>query len=212
MDTNELIKALVADTRRPSPSPSLVWWSAVAFAGALAAAIVLVTLGPRPDIAAALETPRVLLKFAFGLTLAASAFGLVRALSQPGGTWRGALPYLAAAPLLLAASVVLELVLMPPDTWATRMMGANNLACLTFILLIGLGPLAILLVALRHGAPTRQTFAGAIAGLLAGGIAAIFYAVHCQDDSPLFVATWYTIAIAGLALIGAAGANRFARW
>jgi hypothetical protein len=47
---------------------------------------------------------------------------------------------------------------------------------------------------------------------VAGGIAATFYAAQCTDDSPLFVATWYTIAIAGLALIGAATADRFAHW
>jgi hypothetical protein len=67
-------------------------------------------------------------------------------------------------------------------------------------------------MALRRGAPAKPAAAGAVAGMLAGGIAATFYAAHCTDDSPLFVATWYTIAIAGLALAGAAGARRFARW
>ena len=84
--------------------------------------------------------------------------------------------------------------------------------CLTFIPLIGIGPLALLLIALRHGATSHPALGGAVAGLAAGGIAATFYAAHCTDDSPLFVATWYTIAIAILALIGAIGARRFARW
>jgi hypothetical protein len=65
---------------------------------------------------------------------------------------------------------------------------------------------------LRHGAPSRPTLAGAVAGLAAGGLAATFYAAHCTDDSPLFVATWYTIAIAVLTLLGALGASRIARW
>jgi hypothetical protein len=56
------------------------------------------------------------------------------------------------------------------------------------------------------------TWRSRIAWAAAGGIAASFYAVHCTDDSPLFVATWYTIAIAGLALVGAAAADRLARW
>ncbi|MFC6491272.1 NrsF family protein, partial [Nitratireductor sp. GCM10026969] len=54
--------------------------------------------------------------------------------------------------------------------------------------------------------------AGAAAGLLAGGLAATFYAAHCTDDSPLFVAVWYTIAVAMLALVGAAIGSRLARW
>jgi hypothetical protein len=78
--------------------------------------------------------------------------------------------------------------------------------------LIGLGPLAVFLAALRHGAPTRPRLAGAVAGLLAGGIAATFYAAHCTDDSPLFVATWYSIAIAGLVALGAICGRRVARW
>ncbi|MDP9812958.1 hypothetical protein J2W42_005829 [Rhizobium tibeticum] len=49
-------------------------------------------------------------------------------------------------------------------------------------------------------------------GLLAGSIAATFYAAQCTDDSPLFVATWYTIAIVTLAVIGAIGADLFAQW
>ena len=55
-------------------------------------------------------------------------------------------------------------------------------------------------------------FAGFCAGLLAGGIAATFYAANCTDDSPLFVATWYPLAIGLLALLGAVLGGRFARW
>ena len=135
------------------------------------------------------------------ITLAASAFGVARSLSRPGDAWREAMPYLAAAPALIAIAVVAELFLLPPDAWSAKLIGDNSMACLTSIPLIGIGPLAIFLLALRHGAPTRPALAGAVAGLLAGGIAATFYAAQCTDDSPLFVATWYTIAIAGLALL-----------
>lgn len=212
MDTNELIEALAADARQPAASLSSVWWGAAGLAIILAAAVFFATLGPRPDIAIAAETPRFLLKFVVTITLAVSAFGLARALSRPDETWRKALPYLASAPLFIAMAIVAELFLLPPGTWPARLIGTNSMACLTFISLIGLGPLFIFLLALRHGAPTRPALAGAVTGVLAGAIAATFYAAHCTDDSPLFVATWYTMAIAGLALVGAAGASRFARW
>jgi hypothetical protein len=54
--------------------------------------------------------------------------------------------------------------------------------------------------------------AGAAAGLLAGALSATFYAAHCTDDSPLFVAVWYSLAIAILAARGAIAAPRLARW
>jgi hypothetical protein len=212
MDTTKLIKILAADTRPRAASLSSVWWGAAGLAIALAAAVFFAMLGPRPDIAAATETPRFLFKFVVTMTLAVSAFGVARALSRPSEIWRKAMPYLAAAPVLIAMAVIVEIVALPPDTWSGKLVGTNSIACLTYIPLIGIGPLAIFLLALRHGAPTRPVLAGAVAGLLAGGIAATFYAAQCTDDSPLFVATWYTIAIAGLALIGAATADRFARW
>lgn len=212
MDTSELIRTLAADARQPSPSLAALWWAAVATAVALAAVLFLVLLGPRPDIGAAVETPRFLFKFVFTITLAASAFAGVRVLSHPGDDWRKAVFYLAAAPALLAMAVLLELLALPAGSWRTAMIGTNSIACLTYIPLMGLAPLALFLQILRHGAPTRPAFAGAVAGLLAGGIAATFYAAQCTDDSPLFVATWYTIAILGLALLGAAGAARLVRW
>ncbi|HUI21148.1 MAG TPA: NrsF family protein, partial [Methylocella sp.] len=58
----------------------------------------------------------------------------------------------------------------------------------------------------------RPALAGAAAGLLAGAIGAAFYATHCPDDSPLFVATWYTLAIAFVTAIGAIAGARLLRW
>ena len=68
------------------------------------------------------------------------------------------------------------------------------------------------LTALRHGAPTRPVLAGAVAGLLSGGLAAALYASHCTDDSPLFVATWYSLAIAIVTVAGMLAGSKVLRW
>lgn len=212
METDELIKALAADTRRSGMPMNVAWSGAVLAAVALAAIVFFILLGARPDIANAAQTVRFLFKFVVTIALAAGAFGLLHDLSRPDADARWSLPHLAVAPALLAAGIVAELIGSSPGTWSARLVGTNSLVCLTFIPSIGIAPLALLLLALRHGAPSRPAFAGAMAGLTAGGIAATFYAAHCTDDSPLFVATWYTIAIATLTLLGAVGAYRFARW
>jgi hypothetical protein len=212
MDTSEFIKALAADTRRTLISLPAMWWVAVAMAISIAAVVFFAMLGLRPDIAAAAETVRFPFKLLVTITLAVSAFGCVRALSRPGVSSHRAVACLAAAPALIALAVVAELFALPPNTWSATMIGTNSIVCLTYIPLIGLGPLAILLLALRHGAPTRPGLAGAVAGLLAGGIAATFYAAQCNNDSPLFVAVWYTLAISSLAVLGAVSARRFVRW
>jgi hypothetical protein len=57
-----------------------------------------------------------------------------------------------------------------------------------------------------------SALAGAVAGLLSAGLAATFYASHCTDDSPLFVATWYTIATALVTAIGALAGSKVLRF
>jgi hypothetical protein len=75
-----------------------------------------------------------------------------------------------------------------------------------------LAPLAILIAVLRGGATTAPVRTGALAGLLAGAIGAVFYAAHCPDDSPFFVACWYTIAIGAVTILGALAGGRLLRW
>jgi hypothetical protein len=48
--------------------------------------------------------------------------------------------------------------------------------------------------------------------MLSAGLAATLYAAQCTDDSPLFVATWYTIATAMVAAIGALAGSRLLRF
>lgn len=193
------------------PLPA-AWWAAAGLAIALSAAAFFAMLGPRPDIATAAETYRFLFKFVITITLAASAFGCVRALSRPGVPSHKTIACLSAAPAFIAIAVAVELFTLPPGAWLAAMAGTNSMACLTYITLIGIGPLAIFLRTLHYCAPTKPALAGAVAGLLAGGIAATFYAAQCPNDSPLFVATWYTIAIAILAILGSVGARRMVRW
>lgn len=212
MKTDELIRALNADTGYRGPSLATTWtWAAFA-ATVLAALVFQVLLGPRPDIAEAAETVRFLFKFLATLALAGSALFLVMRLSRPGASLALPLGLMLIAPIVLAAAVGLELLALPPDVWRANWIGTNSAVCLTFIPLIGLPPLAVFIAALRQSAPTRPGLAGAVAGLLAGGVSATFYAAHCDNDSPLFVATWYPLATAMLVAAGFAAGRLFARW
>jgi hypothetical protein len=94
----------------------------------------------------------------------------------------------------------------------TRLVGKNSWICMTAIPALSLPLLAGALIGLRHGAPARPAVAGAIAGLLSAGLAATLYASHCTDDSPLFVAAWYTIATALVTAIGALAGAKLLRY
>ncbi|MBN9232208.1 MULTISPECIES: NrsF family protein [Phyllobacteriaceae] len=212
MKTNELIKALNADSKMTAMPSHSVWRVALMIAVPVAAAVFFATIGPRPDFMLAAQTMRFLFKFVFTATLAVSAFLALRALSMPGIATGRVTRWLLAAPLLMAAAIAVELFLVPSGDWGRRLIGTNWAICLTFIPLIGLGPLAVFIAALKHAAPTRPVLTGAVAGILAGGLAATFYAAHCTDDSPLFVATWYTLAIAALSGLGSLIGRFYLRW
>ena len=88
MQTDNLIHTLAADAGRSSVSPDRVWWAVLGLAALLAGAAFLLTLGPRPDIAAAAATIRFPFKFVVTLTLAVTAFALIRHLARPGAAAR----------------------------------------------------------------------------------------------------------------------------
>lgn len=212
MKTDDLILAITADPvirRRPIRQSVLI-----ALAASLPVALILfwVLLGPRPDIASALETYRFPLKFVVTVSLAASALGLALRLAVPGAETSHSARWLIVAPLILLLAVVVELTVVPMPDWPARWLGRNWLLCLAYIPLLSLAPLVALLAALRSGAPSNPALAGAVAGLAAGAVGATFYAAHCPDDSPLFVATWYALAIAAVTVAGAFLGARLLRW
>jgi hypothetical protein len=210
--TDDLVRTLVADQAAPAASIERRLAAASAVSFAVSAVAFWLTLGLRDDFVEALATVRFDLKFVETLLLAATAAFLVLRLARPGAHARGAALAMLAAPVLLAAAVAGELIAVPPAQWSSKLVGSNSLVCLTAIPLLALPPLAGALYALRQGAPTRPALAGAVAGLLAGGFAATLYAAQCTDDSPLFVATWYGIAIAAVAVIGALAGRKLLRW
>jgi hypothetical protein len=212
MDTQSLIRALSQDAAAGAARLDRRLTLGLALAAGLAAIVWFVLLGPRQDIAEALATVRFPFKFVVTLALAGTAALAWRRTARPGAPLGTVAPLLLAAPALVAAGVVMELFAIPEGERMARLIGTNATVCLTFIPLIGALPLAALLAALRNGAPTRPTLAGAFCGLAAGGLAATFYAAHCIDDSPLFVATWYTIAIGMLTLAGALAGRFLLRW
>lgn len=212
MKTDQLIAALAADAKSSEMPIGRALLLAVT-AGAVGAVLLFfVSIGPRPDLAAALETPRFLFKWVVTLTLFASAAGLVWHLARPGAVPSAWVTALVAAPLLLALASLIELARVPASAWAMEAVGKNSLVCMVLIPILSAAPLVAVILALRYGATTRPVLAGGAAGLLAAGIGTTLYATHCQDDSPLFLAVWYVIAVAIVTLLGALLGGRLLRW
>jgi hypothetical protein len=209
--TEEFIKALASD-RVQAPAPGRVLARDLACGGAVAFVGFLLGLGLRPDLANALASPRFVLKPVLTLILFIAAVAVLLRLARPGADFHRRSRGLLVAPLILLVAVVVELVRQPQAQWAAYAVGTNRFWCLTMIPLLALVPLACTLHALRQAAPTRPRITGAVAGLAAGALAATFYALHCPDDSPLFVAIWYVLALGVVTAVGALGGSRLLRW
>jgi hypothetical protein len=211
METDDLIRTLAADNDwRATPTGSVLLVALLA-AAPVSIAIFLMALGMRPDFATATHNPFFDLKFVITLALALSAIAVVLPLSRPGNVL-GARAWLLLVPVaLLAIGIVVDLAMPQGRSWSERLVGSNSRVCLTAIPAMALPLLVAALIGLRQGAATRPALSGAVAGLMCGGLAATVYAAHCTDDSPLFVATWYSIGIAGLTAVGAAAGSRVLR-
>ncbi len=211
MKTSELISMIAADAPSVRPLAPAVW-SAVAVGICVSLLLLLSTIGLRDDIATAIETARVAFKIGMTLLLAALSTALVFRVGRPGASLGAQLWALLLPLLLLAGAVGAELYVSPASTWGRKLVGENAAFCLFFIPVLSAAPMVGLMAALKRGAPDNPTFAGAAAGLASGSIAAAIYAWHCPDDSPLFGATWYMLAIALVVLAGAFLGRRLLRW
>jgi hypothetical protein len=203
METEQLIRTLTADNPYRERPVGYVLALALLAAGPVSLVMFMMALGVRPDVMTAMHNPFFDLKFVITLALAISAIVVSLHLSRPEASLKGWGWLLLIPAGIIAAGIAGEMMMPQRLPMMTRLVGSNSRVCMTSIPLLSLPLLAGALVGLRHGAPARPALAGAMAGLISAGLAATVYASHCTDDSPLFVATWYTIAIAAVTAVGA---------
>jgi hypothetical protein len=213
MKTDDLVAALSAHIE-PVNRKLVVWTFYIALAAGtvVALGIMLVALGLRSDLLTARALTFLLMKLAFTVGIVGVASIYLPRLARPGGERRTpsispAVPF-AAVVLLSAISIGLA----PSSHWNKMVMGDEWVECLLSIPVIAIVPFAVIIAAVRTAAPTNLVRTGAFAGLIAGGVSAMAYALHCTDDSLPFVAVWYGGTIVLCTLAGAALGPRLLRW
>jgi hypothetical protein len=214
MTTEQLIHALASDLRASAaPKRSGVGWRRLAALTGLASlaslAAIVTLLSPSPHLSHGPGATVVFSALA-GAALAAGAFWATLQLSYPDsrlGFWWLLLPL-----GILLFGLGLEMSYTPSSSWATRLWGETPAACFLCVTALSMPILAAALLALRDGAPSQPRLCGAMAGLLAGGIAATLYTLHCPENSLLFVASWHVPAVLTVTFLGALAAGRTLRW
>ncbi|MFN3464262.1 MAG: NrsF family protein [Terricaulis sp.] len=213
MKTDDLINAL---SRGVEPAERPRWRMKLAItliAGLVVAALlVAIGLGVRPDIGTA-RMP-IMMKALFAALAAAIILPIAVQLMKPGRPlgWRiGAVVLFVA--ICAIATIIALMGEMPDQRWQAWMGGEGRAPwCVVLIPILAAPAAALLTWFMRAFSPTRITLTGAAIGALSGGVSAMAYAMYCPTDSVAFVTTWYTLAIAVCAALGALIGSKFLRW
>ena len=213
MNTDELIRVLAADAQ-PVPVRGMERRFALAVALGLAgaAALMLGVFGLRHDWGTVLVLPMFWGKLALGASLAGLGLAVVLRLARPGMPWHRAALWLALPPAALWVLAGVALADAAPPERLPLLLGSTWRTCPFNIALLSLPALAALLWALRGAAPTRPAWTGAGAGLLAGALSVVAYALHCPEMAAPFVALWYLAGMALPTVLGALLGPRLLRW
>jgi hypothetical protein len=211
MKTEALIKAIAEDAQIEQPILNGLLVRLVLAVG-LALLAVWVTLGFRSDLFLSLVTPLAALRYVLAAALGLIGLRLALLLARPEGRDLARFWPLAA---VLAASLgllVWAYLATPADGRQMALVGKTMTTCLIAIPVLSILPVTAILMSLRKGATTAPKLAGFVAGVAGGGFAAMVYATHCIEDSPLFYVTWYGVAICIVAAVSTLVGARALRW
>lgn len=212
MKTDELISMLAGDAGAVAPQ---VWRRRYALAlgaGLIGATLLMLPLlGVRPDIADAVRLPMFWVKLAFPAALAAGALLAVTRLSRPGVA-TGRVAVMLAAPVLAIWVLGALALLAAPEDRAMLVWGETWAACLAIIPMLSVPAFIAMFWVMKTLAPVRLALAGAAAGLLAGALSAMIYALHCPELAAPFIGLWYLLGMLIPAALGALIGPRLLRW
>lgn len=212
MKTNDLIALLASDTLQPQ-APVRQQLLQKLLLGAVACGVLLLALfglNPRMDEMAthpAFVTKMLWLAALMGFSL----YGLFR-LARPGVGAGHTLWGIGLALLAMFSLGLLQLLQTESGARTAQWMGGSWQVCSVSIVALSLPILGALLWALRHLAPTRPVLTGAVAGVLAGSLAASIYSLHCPETSLTFFAVWYVAGMALATLSGMVLGSRLLKW
>lgn len=213
MKTDDLIKLLGTQVEPVDPRRTLRTVAVAIAAGAVLALVAMLALfGIRADLGDGWTWVSCLIKLAFTLALVVPTGLYLTRIARPGGERRTSATLVVAPFVAIMLIGGVSLAIAPLSHWDEMVMGEHWLACLLSIPIIAIVPFAVIIWGLRRAAPTDLVRAGAFGGLLAGAISATGYALHCMDDSFVFIALWYGGTIALCTLAGALLGPRLLRW
>jgi hypothetical protein len=172
--------------------------------GALGSVLMMaIWLGVRRDIAAASLLPMFWVKMAYPGALLAGALLAAQRLSRPGVRLGGARLWLAAPVLAMGLLSAVVLLGAEPAGRGPLIYGISWTVCPFYIATLSAPVFIAVMWAMKGLAPARPVPAGAAAGLVAGTVGALAYALYCPEMAAPFLGIWY---LGGMLIPSAVGA------
>ena len=213
MKTDELIHLLAADDRPVQRNAIEQRFLVATLAGMAGAGVLMLALfGLRPGLLATMALPMFWGKLVFAAALAAAGLALLRRMARPGMAVGHAALWLAMPPMVLWGMALWALSQVSAAERMPLILGSTWRTCPFSIAALSVPAFVASFWALRGAAPTRLAWAGAGAGLLAGALGALVYALHCPEMAAPFLAVWYLAGMAIPTALGAVLAPHLLRW
>ena len=213
MKTDELIHLLATDDRPVQRNAIEQRFVVAALAGIAGAGVLMLSLfGLRPDLLATMALPMFWGKLVFAAALAAAGLALLRRMARPGMALGHAALWQAVPPLVMWAMALWALSQVSAAERMPLILGSTWRTCPFNIAALSVPAFVAGFWALKGAAPTRLVWTGAGAGLLAGALGALVYALHCPEMVTPFLAVWYVAGMAIPTALGAVLGPRLLRW
>ncbi|TXH38890.1 MAG: DUF1109 domain-containing protein [Rhodospirillaceae bacterium] len=213
MKTDDLISLLGTHTE-PVKSNHLrnTILAAVAAGAAASLCLMLLTLGAPETFSGGEGLGLKIVGLGLTLSLVAAGVWFLLKAARPGKISRKPVIAIGLVSFVALVAAIGLLFSSHPATWGAMLFGPQWAACLLCIPFFALLPFTSIIWALRKEAPTSPTWAGAIAGLVAGALGATAYTLHQASMSIPFMIFWYLGPILICVAIGAMLGSRLLRW
>lgn len=208
---DDLVEELAGDLQPVRPI-SPVRGRALVLATAIATcAIVLVTLGIRPDIAAGQPVPLVMIIAGlFTIVASAATWAATRAARPAVGAVQGSARWALATLLLLPAVAIVSIAVRP--SLAAGLEPEAGLSCLASGLASSVLTGALLTWWVRRGAPANPARVGWLIGLTSGAIGALAITLECPHDALTHAGIWHVAVVLISAAFGRVVISRLISW
>lgn len=168
--------------------------------------------GINPELLTVARNPAFWIKELWIATLILSAWPLVLRLARPGVPTGRYPQSLLATWGVMAALGVWQFSSSATGDTSSAWLGSSWQVCSVSIMALALPLLAALLWVLRDMAPTQPALCGAVAGVLAGSLAALIYSLHCPETAFAFLSIWYAAGMLGVGGLGGVMGEKWLRW